>query len=196
MNQAVNEAIIRIPRRALVYVLVVLLVGAAFVALLMSGVLASAGETRLVADQASLNVQRATAERGVERAFEQSTDQVKKARALKLAITAQQADAIATKALADLKTLRHSAFVSLGQAFGVSGDDAEKYATAMEQRYEAKPASAEPTPSPLLLAPRLYQIVQRMDDLATQISDKATNDLVAPPSTPSPSARPTPTPTR
>ena len=181
---------------------------AAVVALLLlsaTGVLARVSAATTIANDAQLAAQRAAAERGVERGYEANVDQVRKVRALKLPLPAAQVDAIANKALADLATLRHSAFVSLGGALGLSSDEAERYAAAAERRFDAAPVASAPTPSPVLLAPRLFQIVSRIDDLAGQISDKATRDLTASPSatpapsptvapSPSPTARPSPTP--
>jgi hypothetical protein len=72
----------------------------------------------------------------------------------------------------------------------MSATDAEAYATATEQRFNQTPLSAQPAPSPVLLAPRFYAIVSKMSEVATQISDKATTDLTAP----APTGTPTPAP--
>jgi hypothetical protein len=186
----VNEAVIRIPRRSLV------LAGGAVVALLIivalvaTGVVARAADATTVAGSAALKTQQAAAERDVERAYEKAVDQVRKVRALNLAITAAQADAIATKALSDLKALRHSAFVSLAGVLGIA--DAEPYATATDARFDQAPVATQPAPTPVLLAPRLYAIVTRMNELATQLSDQATTGLTAPVATPAPTAAPSP----
>ncbi len=192
------------PRRQNVFVIPFGLVGRivgvvvvlALVAFLVaSGTLARAASGTVVADRATVAGHQAAAERDLERGYETSTDQVKKARALKLAIGAAQADAIATKALADLATLRHSALFSMSQVLGATSDAAEAYAKATEQALDAKRGQPQPSTSPVLLAPRLYAIVTRFDQLATQISDQAVTDLTqSPASSPVPSARPTPTP--
>jgi hypothetical protein len=183
-------------------------VGAVVLALLVIvglAALARAGEPLTIATSTQMKVQQAAAERDVERAYEQAVDQVVKVRALNLAITAAQADQIATKALSDLRALRHSALVSLGQIQGMVAAEAETYATATETRFDPAPVSkATASPSPVLLTPRFYAVVSRMSELATLIGDQATTQLTAP-SSPSPtpsvapgSARPSvsPTPTR
>jgi len=163
-----------------------------------SGALARAAGGMVVADRATVAAHQAAAERDLERGYETATDQVKKARALKLAIGAAQADAIATKALADLATLRHSALFSLSQILGAGNDAAEAYAKSTEQALDAKRGQPQPSAAPVLLAPRLYAVVTRFDQLSTQISDQAVTDLTQSPSapavTPTPSVRPTPTP--
>jgi hypothetical protein len=195
----VNETgIIKIRRRTLVTAAVAIAAAVVLVAVMATGVLGRAADAKAVAGADALKTQQAAAERDVERAYERSVEQVKTVRGLKLAITAAQADAIANKALADLMTLRHSAFVSMAPLLGLA--DAEGYAAATEQRFDKSALKGQASPAPVLLAPRLYQIASRMSDVATQISDKATTDMTAPPGSPSPSPtgtpRPSPSPTR
>ncbi len=150
-----------------------------------------------MATAAQLQAQQSAAERDVERAYEQATDQVRKVRALNLAIAAAQADQIATKALSDLRALRHSAFVSLGGNLGMPTAEAESYSTLTEARFDQAPVSKQSaSPSPVLLAPRFYATVTRMSELATLLADQATTQLTAPPpsAAPSPTARPSTTP--
>lgn len=177
-------------------VLVVLALALAL-ALAASGVVGRAAGGITVADANQVAIQRAATERDLGQGYEQATAQVKKARALRLAISTQQADAIANKALTDLFTLRHSALVSLTQTLGSAADAAEASAKSTEQALDAKPGSAQASAPPVLLAPRLYAIVARFNDLATRLSEQATFDLTQSP-TPAPSARPsaTPSPTR
>jgi uncharacterized protein with PIN domain len=196
---------IRISRRTVrigITVAVGLLVLLAIVGLAMA---ARANEPVTVATPAQMQVQQAAAERDIERAYEQSAEQVAKVHALNLPITAAQADQIASKALTDLRTLRHSAFLSLGQVMSMAAAEAETYATAMDTRFDQAPVAKQTaSPSPVLLAPRFYAIVSRMSELATLLADQATTQLTAPPpsSSPSPapsgSARPSasPSPTR
>ena len=166
------------------------------------GAISRANEPATVASAAQLQVQQAAAERDVERAYEQATDQVRKVRALNLAITAAQADQIATKGLSDLRALRHSAFVSLGQVMGMVTAEAEAYSTATDARFDQNPVSKQSAaPSPVLLAPRFYTIVSRMSELSALLANQATTALTAPPptaspapATPTPSVRPTPSP--
>ena len=172
------------------------------IAVVMSGVISRAAGGTTVADAPTVALHQAAAERDLDAGYVAATDQVKKARGLKLAISAQQADAIASKALTDLATLRHSALLSIGQALGMSADGAEGYAKSTEQASDARRGQPQPSVAPVLLAPRLFSIVSRFNEIATQLADQATADLtqsVAP--TPSPSAtatptsRPTPSPT-
>ena len=200
-----SRLVLRAPGRGGIAAAVVVAAVLALLVLSATGVLARVSAATTIANDAQLAAQRAAAERGVERGYEANVDQVRKVRALKLPLPAAQVDAIANKALTDLATLRHSAFVSLSGALGLPSDESERYATAAERRFDAAPVASAPSPSPVLLAPRLFQIVSRMDDLAGQISDKATRDLTASPSatpapsptvapSPSPTARPSPTP--
>jgi len=180
---------------------------AVVVALIGSGAIARAASGSVVADRATVDAHQAAAERDIERGYEASTDQVRKARALHLAIGAQQADAIANKALADLATLRHSALLSLVQTLGARADAAETQAKSAEQAMDATRGQPQPSVTPVLLAPQLYAIVARFNSLATQLSDQATTDLTQSPTTPtaapsnsppteSPRPTPTPSPTR
>jgi hypothetical protein len=195
-RRARDEIGLRVPMGT---VRIVLAVAAALVVVLVIfgiAALARANEPVTVASSAQLKVQQAAVERDVERAYEQSATQVTKVRALNLAIAAAQADQIAAKALADLRTLRHSAFLSLGQIMGMPAAEAEAYGTATETRFDAAPVSKQtPSPSPVLLAPRLYAVASRMSELATLIADQATTALTAPPpsASPTPSASPSPT---
>lgn len=188
-----SDAVVRIPRRALVIAAGLLVGVLLLIALITTGVVARAADANTIASASALKTQQAAAERGLERAYERATEQVRKVRALRLAVTEAQADAIANKALADLKSLRRSAFVSLGEVLGLGPGDAEANAVAAEQRFDQVPASAQPSSSPVLLAPRLYAIVSRMSEVSTQISDKATTDLTAPAATPAPTPTRAPT---
>ena len=187
-----NDAVVRIPRRTLFVAVGALVAVLLTLALVVTGVVARAADANTVASASVLKTQQSAAERDIERAYEQAAAQVRKVRALNLAITAAQADAITLKALSDLKALRHSGLVSLGQVLGLATADVEANATATEQRFDQAPLSAEPAASPVLLAPRLYAIVGRMSELATQLSDQATTDLTAPAATPAPTAAPSP----
>jgi hypothetical protein len=155
-----------------------------------------ANEPVAVASAAQMRTQQAAIERDVERSYEQAVEQVRKVRALNLAITAAQADQIAAKAFADLHTLRHSAFQSLGQIMGMAATEAEGYATQADTRFDQAPVSKETaSPSPVLLAPRFYSVVSRMSEVSTLIADQATTALTAPPPSASPTAAPSPSPT-
>jgi hypothetical protein len=183
---------VRLSRRALAVAGGALLILVFLVALTVTGAVARVTDPSTVAAAPVLAIHQAAAERDVERAYEQAVTQVRKVRALNLAIAAQQADAVASKALSDLVALRHSAFVAIGQLLSMAAGDAETYATAAEQRFNQSPLSSQPAPSPVLLAPRLYAIVSKMSEVSTQISDKATTDLTAPAATGTPAPTGTP----
>lgn len=192
-DPAAPRAAFVLSRRALAIAAIAAIAVIAVIALVISGVLARGGMAHTVASSDEVAGQQAAAERHIDRAYAQSVDQVNRARALRLAIPAAQADAIASKALADLSTLRHSGLVALGQAVGLSGDAAEAYAKTAEQAADARRAQPRPSPTPVLLAPRFYTIVARMGELAVRISDDATTALTASPAaTPSPSRSPGP----
>ncbi len=201
------QSLFIVPLGLVARIAVAVVVLAVVVALIASGAIARAASGTVVADRVAVDTHEAAAERDIERGYEASTDQVRKARALNLAIGTQQADAIANKALSDLATLRHSALVSLEQTLGAGADAAETQAKSVEQAIDAKRGQPQPSVTPVLLAPRLYAIVARFNSLATQLSDQATTDLTQSPSTPtaapsnsppteSPRPTPTPSPTR
>lgn len=198
--RAARQNVFVIPFGLVARILALLALAVLVVLLVATGTLARAASGTVVGDRTAVAAHQAAAERDIERGYETATDQVNKARALKLAIPPAQADAIANKALADLATLRHSALFSLSQILGANNDAAEAYAKATEQSLDAKRGQPQPSPTPVLLAPRLYAIVTRFDQLATQLSDQAVADLTQSPSpapapaTPSASPRPTPTP--
>ena len=180
---------IRVSRRALIGVVVALAAIVGFVALDRTGILTAALEPTLVADARAMEAQRVAAERGIQRAYAGAVLQVEQSKQLKLAITDQQASDIRTKALGELKTLRHNALVSIAGLPGSGAGDAERYATTTEQKLDAAPVPDRTSTAPVLLAPRLYAIVQRMDEISPQLTDKALRDLTVPP-TPRPSSSP------
>ena len=191
-----------LPVGRLMRIVVVVLAVMIVLGVVASGVVQRAAGGSAVADAASVAAQRSVVERDLERGYELSVDHVRKGRALNLAISAQQADTIANKALADLFTLRHNALAAIGQTFGSSNDASETYAKTAEQALDAKRGQPQPSAAAVLLAPRLYAIMSRFNDFATQLSDKAVADLTqaaapAPTPTPAPTAtgRPSSTPT-
>jgi hypothetical protein len=190
MTRRATDTSIRISRRTIAIAGTIAAVAVALAVLVGLTAVLRANEPLHVATSAQLDVQQRAAERDIERAYEQSATQITRVRALNLAITQAQAEEIATKHLTDLRTLRHNAFISLGQVLGLAGADIESYATATAQRFDREPVATAPSPTPVLLAPRFYTIVTRMSELATQIADQATTALTAPAPTPSPTARP------
>lgn len=188
-----RERVFVLPMGLLARVILGVIAALVLVGVIASGAIGRAAGGTVVADASAVALQRSTAERDLDAGYEAAADQVRKVRALKLAISNQQADAVANKALADLMTLRHSALVSIAQQIGRSADVAEGEARATEQLLDAKRGQPQSSVTPVLLAPRLYAVVARFNDLATQITDRATADLTQ--SQPAPSANPRPSPT-
>lgn len=180
---------LRIPRRALWVGLAVIAAAAIVAVTARTGVLASSFDPIAVADARALGVQRTATERGIQRAHASGAAQLRKTRELRLAITAQQAAAIEAKTVGELNTLRNSAFVSLAEAFGTTGDAAQRYATETATRLDAS-AGAPIQSDVVLLAPRLHAIVARMSELAAQLADKGTREMTNPDPLPSPSRSP------
>ena len=182
---------IRFRRRQALTLLGALVVLAAATAVVQSGIVADALSPRRVATPDEVTAQQASAERAIQRAFAAAADQLKKARQLRLPISDAQAAAIEERNTMDLRTLRHNALVSLAQAYGVAGADAERYATLTAQRMDSLPVPDRNANAPVLLAPRLFEIVKRMDEIAAQISDRGVREMTV---APSPSPRPSPSP--
>lgn len=182
---------IRISRRLLVTLVIVLAVLIAAAVVARSGVVADALTPREVATPQEVQAQQASTERAIQRAFVAAVEQMRKARQLRLPITDAQAAAIEERNTNDLRTLRNNALVSLAQAFGVTGADAERYATETAKRLDSVPLPDRNANEPVLLAPKLFAIVQRMDEIAAQISDRGVREMTAAPSqSPRPSASP------
>ncbi len=182
---------IRVSRRTVQILVIVFVVAIGLVALARSGVVARVLEPRAIATAADTDKQRAATERAIQRAHAAAVDQLRRSRALKLPITDAQAAAIEASNLADLRTLRHSALVSLSQALGQGAGDAEAYATVTEQRLDASPVPEKLLNESVLLAPKLFAIVQKMDEISVQIADRGTRAMtVSPSASPRPSGAP------
>lgn len=185
---------IRVVRALLaVVVAVVVVAGIAFAS--------SAFAPTSVATAAELDGQRAAAERAIQRISAAGVDQLRTTRGLRLAITDAQAAQIERKYADQLRTLRHDALVAIAVAFGQSADQSAQYATQTESRIET---IATASAAPVMLAPRLYAIVEKMGQLAGQVSDQGIREMTqttpasptaAPSSTPrtTPTASPSPT---
>lgn len=174
-----------------VVVAIVVLAGAAAVAYA-----ASVGAPRATANSTELAAQQRAAERDFERVYAAGIDQLKTTRSLHLAIPDSQAAQIETKYTDQLKALRQSALVALAQAYGLPQDQQQTYTQQTVAKMDAGPL---PSGDPVMLAPRLYQIVQRMGELAGQLVDAGVKEMTQslPPSpSPSGSARPSPSPSR
>lgn len=179
---------LRIPRHVF-WIAAAVVVAAAVVAVAArSGALASTFDPVAVADSRALAVQRTAAERGIQRAYAQAVEQLRKTRELRLAITAQQAAAIELKIVGELRTLRNSALVSVAEAFGQSGEAGQRYATDTAARLDA--SAAAPQSDVVLMAPRLYAIVAKMSEVSAQLADNGTREMTNPNPSPSPSRAP------
>jgi hypothetical protein len=179
---------LRISRRMVWIGLAVMVAAGILAVAARTGVLAATFDPITVADSRALGIQRTAAERGIQRAHANAVEQLRKTRELRLAITAQQAAAIEAKTLDQLRALRNSAFVSVAEALGQSGEAAARYATETATRLDASGGAA---PSDVvLLAPRLQAIVARMSDLAVQLADNGTREMTNPDPSPSPSRSP------
>ena len=180
-------------RRAVRVVIVALVLLAGIVAVAYA---ASVGAPRATASSADLIAQQRAAERDLERIYGAAVDQLKTTRSLKLAIPDAQAAQIESKYTDQLKALRQSALVAVAQAYGLPQDQQQVYAQQVVAALEAGPL---PSATPVMLAPQLYQIVQRMGELAGQLVDAGVKEMTqslpssSPTATSRPSASPSPT---
>jgi hypothetical protein len=150
-------------------------------------------DPRMTAAPAALDQQRTATEHAVQRGYVKATGQLAEVRKLTLAISASQASVIADKALADLRAIRHDALAAIGSRLGLLSPQLDAYVTAAEAQLGDNPfADAKP----VLLAPDLYAVVARADDLFQRAADAATRELTkapsAPPATSSSTPRPSP----
>jgi hypothetical protein len=184
---------IRVDIRAIRALLAVLVVAAALAGL---GLIAAAGAPRITASAAELDAQRGAAERAIQRIYAAGVDQLKTTRSLKLAITDAQAAAIQAKYNDQLAALRRGALEAVGAANGLLADASTAYAKQVEAQLDA----ALPSSPPVLLAPRLYAIVEKMGQFTSTVTDQGIREMTQSPAaptaspTPSTTARPSPTP--
>jgi len=150
-------------------------------------------DPRTTASQAALEQQRTATEHAVQRGYLKATGQLAEVRKLTLAIPASQAASIADKALADLRGIRHDALTAVGSRLGLIAPQLDAYVTAAETQLGENAFADD---KPVLLAPDLYAVVARADDLFQRAGDAAIRELTkapsAPPPTPSPTVRPSP----
>lgn len=130
-------------------------------------------DRRVVGDASLVSAQRAAVENDLARGFKTGTDTLDKSKELVLKISDAQAAAYRAKGADDLRSVRHAALVALGTATGMSQDAAESYARATESRLDAPSDRI----APLLLAPDLYAIVTRADQLYGQATDAAIKQM-------------------
>ncbi len=146
-------------------------------------------ERRLAADPAALNAQRQAAENALARGFANGVTQLRKTNELKLPIPTTEANAIINKAVDDLRAVRRAALGAIATSYGFSPSDADVYVRTTESRLDA-PA---PGSGGVLLAPELYGIVARADQLYGQVTDDAIRRMTQR-QTPTPSPSPSPSP--
>jgi hypothetical protein len=132
-------------------------------------------ERRLVGDSLLVDVQRAATENDIARGFRTATQTLDKTKDLVLKISEQQAATFRAKGMDDLRTVRHAALVALGTTVGMTEGAAETYAKATEARLDAPNDVIVPT----LLAPDLYAIVARADQLYGQATDATVQQMTS-----------------
>ncbi len=165
-------------------------------ALVGGSLAARAGAPTTIASASELAAQRASAERSIDKIYKAGIEQLKTTRGLHLTISDAQAASIEQRYAGQLKDLRHSALQALADLYALPADQAATYIQQTEQRLDNQTAASAP---PVMLAPRIYQIVQRMSDLGAQLTDAGIREMTQAPSgspapTPSSSARPSPSP--
>lgn len=127
-------------------------------------------EHRLVAGAALMAAQRAATENALARGYKKATDQLHTAQTeLVLPVGAAAAAAVVAKATDDLRAVRAAALSAVASAYGMGQAEADAYVRTSAARLDA-PSDQLPA---ALLAPDLYAIVVRADQLYTQTSDAA-----------------------
>ncbi|HZP96503.1 MAG TPA: hypothetical protein VFC31_09240 [Candidatus Limnocylindria bacterium] len=180
----------RLDRRVVRWLVAVVVALAAVVGLSMAS---AAFAPTTVASAGELDAQRGAAERAIQRVYAAGLDQLKTTRSLKLAITDAQAAAIEQKYADQLKALRRSALQAVGDAYGQTADQSAQYAAQAEPRLDGTPAASS---APVLLAPRLYAIVERMGQLTSQLTDQGIREMTQAQPSGSPAASPSAAPSR
>jgi hypothetical protein len=140
-----------------------------------------------VAGTQALALQRVAAEHDLQRGFAAAADQLGKLNDLVLPVSKAEAQSITQKALADLRTVRRNALTTLAAAVGMSATDAQTYALATEPLLENQTFSNDVS---VLLAPELDGVVNRANQLYTQVGEIYSKQLTQP-RTASPSPAPT-----
>jgi hypothetical protein len=189
----VREGAIVLPLGTVIRIAVVLVV---LLVLIAVGVqpgarqaIARVTDPRTTASQAALEQQRTATEHAVQRGYLKATGQLAEVRKLTLAIPASQAASIGDKALADLRGIRHDALTAVGSRLGLVAPQLDAYVTAAEAQLGENAFADD---KPILLAPDLYAVVARADDLFQRAADAATRELTKAPSAPPPTPSATP----
>ena len=143
-------------------------------------------DPRTTATPQSLEQQRTATEHALQRGYVKATGQLNEVRKLTLAISASQAQAIDERAHADLRAIRHDALAAIGSRLGIASSALEGYVSAAESQLGDNAFADD---KPVLLAPDLYAVVARANDLFQRSADAATRELTR--SSATPSASPT-----
>lgn len=183
-----------LPRRAVPVALALLFAAVALVGAFtitpLGGFVARALDPSVVAAPATVDAQRDAAERAIARGHAKAADQLRRTRELRLPISEDEASLIADGGRDALAAISRDALAALAGALGHRGQDAASYVLAAEARIEGKDFEGD---QGVLLAPTLYAIVARANELFAQAADATTRELTRQRS-PSPSpARPSPT---
>jgi hypothetical protein len=138
-----------------------------------------------VAGRDVVDAQVIAATHGVQRGYVRATRQLEQVRRLTLAIPETQASAIERKARDELGGVRREALATIAGLIGLRGAQAEPYVLGIERELERGDLASEPG---VLLAPQLFSVVRRSDELFGQVADRAVRELTG--GGPSPSPRP------
>lgn len=167
----------------------VLLAGAVLLAIPQSRDAIAAGVSpEPVATRAVIDAQVVAAEHAVQRGYAASIGQLDKVKQLNLAIGAEQAAAFDRKARDDLYAERQDALAVIAGLLALRGTAADAYVASVERDLGQNSYASGPG---VLLAPPLYLVVRRADDLFQQTSDRAVTELTG-----SGGPSPSPTPAR
>jgi hypothetical protein len=142
-----------------------------------------------VGTASALAAQRVAAEHDLARAFSAAVDQLRKLNDLVLPVSKTEAQTITEKAVADLRTVRRNALITLANQVGMSAADADAYVRATDPLLEGQRFANE---SGVLLAPDIDAIVTRAAQFYTQVGDAAAKQLTEPKATPAPTPSPKP----
>jgi hypothetical protein len=151
-----------------------------------------AADPRTTADPPALDRQRTSTEHAIQRGYLKATDQLVQVRRLTLAISASEAAAIDDRARVELRAIRRDALGGVGMRLGLASPALDAYVATAEAQLSDNAFTDD---RPVLLAPDLFAVVARADELFQQSADAATRELTKAPSvTPRPSPTPSPAP--
>jgi hypothetical protein len=135
-----------------------------------------------IAGRGVVDAQVIAATHAVQRGYVRASRQLDQVRRLTLAIPETQASAIERKARDELGGVRREALATIAGLIGLRGVQVEPYVLGIERELERGDFASEPG---VLLAPQLFNIVRRSDELLAQVADRAVREMTGGP-TPSP----------